>query len=256
MTTPRRLVGRIALVTGGSNGQGAAHTRRLAQEGAIVYFTDIDAKSGSALEATLKAEGLDVRFSQHDVSSFAQWQSVLSVIEADHGRLDILVNNAGILDLYTADDATEESWQRTLDINTKSIFLAFKAALPLLRKSSSASVINTSSIFGLVGADGYLAYVASKGAVTTMTKSLAVTYGREGIRVNSIHPGYIDTPMLREELAGLPEGSAEAILQTIPLGRFADGEEIAPSVAFLASDDASYISGAELIIDGAHLAGR
>ncbi|OMC05252.1 hypothetical protein A5733_20060 [Mycobacterium sp. NS-7484] len=256
MTTPRRLVERIALVTGGSNGQGAAHTRRLAQEGAIVYFSDVDTKSGAALEATLREEGLDVHFRQQDVTSFQTWQDIVSEIDADHGRLDILVNNAGVLDLYSADDATEESWQRTLDINTKSIFLAVKAALPLLRKSKSASVINTSSIFGLVGADGYLAYVASKGAVTTMTKSLAVTHGKEGIRFNTIHPGYIDTPMLRTEIAGLPEGSEEAILASIPLGRFAGGEEIAPSIAFLASDDASYISGAELIIDGAHLAGR
>jgi cyclopentanol dehydrogenase len=256
MEIPRRLVGRIALVTGGSNGQGAAHTRRLAQEGAVVYFTDIDTKTGTELEATLKGEGLDVTFRSHDVGKIDQWQSVLSEIESAHGRLDILVNNAGILDLYTAEDATEESWQRTLDINTKSIFLGVKSALPLLRKSEHASVINTSSIFGLVGADGYLAYVASKGAVTLMTKSLAVSYGREGIRFNSIHPGYIDTPMLRAELAGLPEGSEEAILQTIPMGRFAPGEEIAPSVAFLASEDASYITGAELIIDGGHLAGR
>ncbi|BCI55625.1 hypothetical protein NIIDNTM18_49030 [Mycolicibacterium litorale] len=256
MTTPRRLVGRIALVTGGGNGQGAAHTRRLAQEGAITYFSDVDEKSGLELEASLQAEGFDVSFRRQDVSSFQQWQDVLAGIDADHGRLDILVNNAGVLDLYAAEDATEESWQRTLDINTKSIFLAFKAALPLLRKSSSASVINTSSIFGLVGADGYLAYVASKGAVTTMTKSLAVTHGRDGVRVNSIHPGYIDTPMLREELAGLPEGSEAGILESIPLGRFSRSDEISGAVAFLASDDASYISGAELIIDGAHLAGR
>ncbi|OBF10897.1 SDR family oxidoreductase [Mycobacterium sp. ACS4331] len=256
MTTPRRLVGRIALVTGGSNGQGAGHTRRLAQEGAIVYFTDVDTESGSALEASLREEGLEVHFRKHDVASFQDWQDIASEIDTDQGRLDILVNNAGILDLFTAEDATEQSWQRTLDINTKSIFLAVKATLPLLRKSTAASVINTSSIFGLIGADGYLAYIASKGAVTTMTKSLALTYGREGIRFNSIHPGYIDTPMLREELAGLPEGSAESILQTVPLGRFALGEEISPSVAFLASDDAAYITGAELIIDGGHLAGR
>lgn len=256
MTTPRRLVERVALVTGGSNGQGAAHTRRLAQEGAITYFADIDQQSGIELEKSLRSEGLDVHFRQLDVRDFQQWQDVLAGIDQAHGKLDILVNNAGVLDLFTAEDATEETWQRTIDINQKSIFLSFKAAIPLLRKSTSASVINTSSIFGLVGADGYLAYIASKGAVTTMTKSAALTYGRDGIRVNSIHPGYIDTPMLRDELAGLPAGSEADILKSIPLNRFATAEEIAPSVAFLASDDASYISGAELIIDGALLAGR
>ncbi|GAA2571733.1 SDR family NAD(P)-dependent oxidoreductase [Mycolicibacterium diernhoferi] len=256
MTTPRRLVGRIALITGGSNGQGAAHTRRLAQEGAIVYFSDVDTKTGSALEAALRAEGLDVHFRKQDVSSFAHWQEIVSEIDADHGRLDILVNNAGIADLYDAEQATEESWQRMIDINQKSIWLSFKATVPLLRKSDHASVINTSSIFGLVGADGYIAYVASKGAVTLMTKSTAITYGREGIRVNSIHPGYIATPMLEEELAGLPEGSEEKILESIPLGRFSRADEISGAVAFLASDDASYITGAELLIDGGHLAGR
>ncbi|MGE2732171.1 SDR family NAD(P)-dependent oxidoreductase [Mycolicibacterium vaccae] len=256
MTTPRRLVGRIALVTGGSNGQGAAHTRRLAQEGAIVYFSDIDTSAGAALEATLRAENLDVHFRKHDVSDFQAWQDILAEIDTEHGRLDILVNNAGIADIYTAEDATEESWQRIVDINQKSIFLSFKAAVPLLRKSKSASVINTSSIFGLVGADGYIAYVASKGAVTLMTKSTAITYGREGIRVNSIHPGYIATPMLEEELADLGDGAEERILATIPLGRFSSAEEISGAVAFLASDDASYITGAELLIDGGHLAGR
>ncbi|WP_395309560.1 glucose 1-dehydrogenase [Mycobacterium sp. AMU20-3851] len=256
MTTPSRLVGRIALVTGGSNGQGAAHTRRLAQEGAIVYFTDVDTKNGPELEKELRAENLDVRFHQQDVSSFDAWQKIASVIESEQGRLDILVNNAGIADLYTAEEATEESWQRIIDINQKSIFLSFKALLPLLRKSSAASVINTSSIFGVVGADGYLAYVGSKGAVTMMTKSLAISYGREGVRVNSIHPGYIATPMLEEELAGLGDGAEERILATIPLGRFSSADEISGSVAFLASDDASYITGAELLIDGGHLAGR
>ena len=257
MSACARLTDRIALVTGGAAGQGLEHTRRLAQEGALVHFADINAELGAQVEVQLKAEGLDVRFHRLDVSSLSQWEALAGELDQVGGRLDILVNNAGILvDVLAAEDTTEEAWQKTIDINQKSIFLSLKTMIPLLRKSKHASVINTSSIFGLVGADGYISYIASKGAVTTMTKSAAVTYGKDGIRVNSIHPGFIDTKMLREEFAGLPDGAEEATLATIPMRRFAGPEEIAPAVAFLASDDASYISGAELLIDGAFLAGR
>lgn len=253
----QRLAGRVALVTGGAGGQGAAHTQRLAEEGAKVYFADVNAAAGTATETRLREQGLDVRFVVLDVSSLANWESVAADIDAAEGRLDILVNNAGILaDVYGAEETTEAAWQRTIDINQKSIFLSYRTMMPLLRRSGHGSVINTSSIFGLVGAAGYISYIASKGAVTTMTKSGAVTYGPEGIRVNSIHPGYIDTQMLRDEFAGLGEGAEEAVLATIPMARLAGPEEIAPAVAFLASDDASYISGAELLIDGALLAGR
>ena len=136
------------------------------------------------------------------------------------------------------------------------MFLGAKAALPLLRQAASPSIINVSSIFGLVGATGYVAYTASKGAVTLLTKSLAFTYGPERIRCNSIHPGYIDTPMLEEELSGLPAGAAEAVIAQIPLRRFANPAEVSEIVVFLASDRASYVSGAEIVIDGGLLAGR
>ncbi|MBL5975073.1 MAG: glucose 1-dehydrogenase [Candidatus Leucobacter sulfamidivorax] len=253
----QRLAGRIALVTGGAGGQGAAHTERLAREGARVYCADVNATAGRETEERLRGLGLDVRFLVLDVSSLANWEEVAARIDAAEGRLDILVNNAGILaDVHDAVNTTEAAWQRTIDINQKSIFLSYRTMIPLLRKSAHASVVNTSSIFGLVGASGYISYMASKGAVTLMTKSGAVTYAPEGIRVNSIHPGYIDTQMMRDEFAGLGEGVEEAVLATIPMGRFAGPEEIAPTVAFLASDDASYISGAEVLIDGALLAGR
>lgn len=253
----KRLSGRIALVTGGAGGQGAAHTERLAGEGARVYFADLNEAAGRATEERLRATGLDVRFVPLDVSSLANWERVAADLDAAEGRLDILVNNAGILaDVHDAEETTEAAWDKTIAVNQKSVFFAYRTMVPLLRKSSNASIINTSSIFGLVGASGYVSYIASKGAVTTMTKSGAVTYGPEGIRVNSIHPGYIDTQMLRDEFAGLGEGAEEAVLATIPMGRLAGPEEIAPTVAFLASDDASYISGAEIIIDGALLAGR
>lgn len=253
----KRLEGRIALVTGGAGGQGAAHTERLASEGARVYFADVNEAAGRATEERLRGKGLDVHFTVLDVSSLTNWEAVAASIDAAEGRLDILVNNAGILaDVHDAEHTTEAAWQRTIDINQKSIFLSYRTMIPLLRKSGHGAIVNTSSIFGLVGAPGYISYIASKGAVTTMTKSGAATYGPEGIRVNSIHPGYIDTQMLRDEFAGLGEGAEEAVLATIPMGRLAGPEEISPTVAFLASDDASYISGAEVIIDGALLSTR
>ena len=257
MSTCVRLTDRVALVTGGAAGQGLAHTRRLAQEGAYVLFSDINQALGEAAEAILKAEGLNVEFTVMDVANLEHWQAVKDRLQAQFGRLDILVNNAGMIGgIEPAEGTTEAQWNTTINVNQKSIYYSMHVLVDLLRNSAHASVINTSSIFGLVGADGYLSYVASKGAVTLMTKSMATSYGRYGIRVNSIHPGYIDTQMLRDELAMLGEGAAEATLKTIPLGRFASAEEIAPTVAFLASDDASYITGAEILIDGALLASR
>jgi cyclopentanol dehydrogenase len=190
------------------------------------------------------------------VRKFAQWGAVRDKIGSEAGRLDILVNNAGIADLLGAEDATEETWQRTIEVNQKSVFLGIKSLIELLRLSGRASIINIASVYGIIGVVNYFAYVASKGAVAAMTKAAAVTYARDNIRVNSIHPGFVATPMLEMEFAALPSGSREASLALIPLNRFASPEEISPLVAFLASDDASYVTGAELIVDGGLLAGR
>ena len=235
---------------------GAAHVRRLAEEGARVHFGDIEVELGEKLSAELAGEGLDVVFHHLDVTESDSWQRLMTVVEESDRRIDALVNNAGILDMAGLDDATEESWRRTIDVNQTSVFLGTKAALTLLRRSPSPSIINVSSIFGLVGGTGYIAYTASKGAVSTMTKSMAFTYGPEGIRCNSIHPGYIQTPMLDEELSGLPDGAVATIYQQIPLRRFARAEEVSEVVVFLASDRSSYVSGAEIVIDGGLLAGR
>jgi NAD(P)-dependent dehydrogenase (short-subunit alcohol dehydrogenase family) len=252
----RLLTGKVIVVSGGARGMGAAHVRRLAEEGARVHFGDIEAELGEKLCAHLSSEGLDVTFHHLDVTESDSWQRVMADIDVSDHRIDVLVNNAGILDMAGLDDATEESWRRTIDVNQTSVFLGTKAALALLRRSSSPSIINVSSIFGLVGATGYMAYTASKGAVSTMTKSMAFTYGPEGFRCNSIHPGYIQTPMLDEELGGLPEGSVAMIHDQIPLRRFARAEEVSEVVVFLASDRSSYVSGAEIVVDGGLLAGR
>jgi cyclopentanol dehydrogenase len=256
MVDATRLNGRVALVTGGASGQGAAHTKRLATEGAIVHFADIAVEAGKEYEAKLRADGLDVTFHELDVRSAASWQKVYEAIEDRHAQLDILANNAGIVDLLGAEQATEETWQRTIDVNQKGVFLGIKYALPLLRKSPHASIINTASINGLIGTADYFAYTASKGAVAAMTKSAAITYGPEGIRVNSIHPGFVETPMLEQEWELLDDGAQSESISLIPLRRFCSADEIASVVAFLASDDASYIHGAEIVIDGGLIAGR
>lgn len=256
MSTTEKLAGKVAFVSGGAQGQGAAHVTRLAREGAKVHFGDIGVETGKHLQDDLLAQGLDVVFHELDVTKAEQWQDLAAAICRADGRLDILVNNAGVLDMLGPEEATEATWQKTIDVNQKGVFLALKHLLPLLRQSTSASVINTSSIFGLIGAPDYFAYTASKGAVSAMTKAAAMTYGKEGIRVNSIHPGYVDTPMLRREFEMLPEGAEQASLAMIPLGRFATAEDIAPVVSFLASEDSRYITGAELVIDGGVVAGR
>ena len=247
---------KVIVVSGGARGMGAAHVKRLAEEGARVHFGDIEAGLGEKLCARLSGEGLDVVFHHLDVTKSDSWQRVMAAVDESDSRLDALVNNAGILDMAGLDDAAEQTWRRTIDVNQTSVFVGTKAALPLLRRSPSPSIVNVSSIFGLVGAAGYIAYTASKGAVSTMTKSIAFTHGPEGIRCNSIHPGYIQTPMLNEELGGLPDGSIATIHEQIPLRRFARAEEVSEAVVFLASDRSSYVSGAEIVIDGGLLAGR
>ncbi|MBY0558552.1 glucose 1-dehydrogenase [Hyphomicrobium sp.] len=251
-----RVAGKIILVSGGASGMGAAHVTRLSEEGGTVYLADRDVERGKQLAAELAARQLDVRFVELDVTDETSWRAVASLITNEKGRLDVLIHNAGVLSLSSPEEATDEEWERTIAINQTGIFRGTRALMPLVRLGRSPSIINISSIFGLIGAAGYFAYMASKGAVTLMTKSMAATYGPEGIRCNSVHPGYISTPMLEQEMRGLPAGSAEAIHGQIPLRRFADPSEVSAAVLFLASDEASYVSGAEIVVDGGLLCCR
>lgn len=251
-----RVEGKVILVSGGASGMGAAHVSRLAAEGATVYLADRDVERGRQLSNELRQRQLDAHFVKLDVADEADWRSLATVLETEHARLDVLVHNAGVLSMSSPEELTDDDWQRTIEINQTSIFLGTRALMPLLRKSPSPSIISISSIFGLVGAPGYFAYMASKGAVTMMSKSLAATYGPEGIRCNSVHPGYIRTPMLEEEMRGLPEGATEALYQQIPLRRFARPDEVSSVVLFLASEESSYVTGAELVVDGGLLSSR
>lgn len=256
MTDPRRLVGRVGIITGAAGGMGSAHARRLSAEGATVILVDIDDDRVEQVAAECREAGGAAWAVRLDVTDDAGWKDLVTGIDVETGRLDFVVNNSGILQLTDAVECSDEEWARTIDVNQRSLFLSLKHTVPLLRRTGGGSIVNVSSIYGLVGAVGYIAYTASKGAVTVMTKSAAATYGPDGIRVNSIHPGVIHTPMLEAELAGLPSGALEAFIEGTPLRRGGSPDEVAGCVAFLVSDDSSFVSGAELVIDGGLLATR
>lgn len=247
-----RLAGRVAIVTGGASGIGKATAHRLASEGATVVVTDINDAAGVAVVETLKSEGSSAFFMHHDVANGDDWQRVIDTTVAAHSRLDILVNNAGMGDLLDIDEATLEDWDRTIAIDQTSIFLGMKLASPHLKGSGHGSVINISSIFGISGGFGTSpAYHAAKGAVRTLTKNVALLWAQQGVRVNSIHPGFIDTPIL-DSAKGTP--FEQVMIDMTPMGRLGKPEEIAAAVAYLASDDASFVTGCELAVDGGYLA--
>ena len=247
-----RLEGRVALVTGAASGIGKATAKRLADEGAAVLVTDIQVEAGEATVAELRDQGARAAFARHDVTSEADWQAVIAEAVAEFGSLDILVNNAGMGDIKPIEETTVEDWQRTVDIDQLGVFLGMKVAADALKKSGHGSVINVSSIFGTSGGFGVSpAYHAAKGAVRTLTKNVALHWATEGVRVNSIHPGFIATPIL-EQSRNTPIW--DGMIDLTPMGRLGTPEEIAAGVAFLASDDASFVTGLELYVDGGYLA--
>lgn len=246
------LQGKIALVTGAASaaGLGFATARLLARRGAAVWLTDIDAAGAEARAAELAAEGLAARGMGHDVTSASGWAEVLSAIARQDGRgPDILVNNAGIAVLRWTPDLEPAEWQRQIDVNLTSVYLGCRAVLPAMRAAGDGAIVNISSVAGLVGIPGASAYAASKGGVRLYTKSLAMECAREGIRVNSVHPGVIWTEMQQVAIRDNPD-QYDAINASIPAGRMGEPDDIAQAVAFLASPAARYITGAELAVDG------
>ena len=247
-----RLTGRTAIVTGAASGIGKATAHRLASEGANVVITDINDSAGNDVVANLTGQGYSAKFMHHDVTKADDWQRVIDDTVAAYSGLDILVNNAGMGDLVDIDAATLADWDRTIAIDQTSIFLGMKLASPHLKASGHGSVINISSIFGISGGFGTSpAYHAAKGAVRTLTKNVALLWAQQGVRVNSVHPGFIDTPIL-SETKGTP--FEQVMLDMTPMGRLGKPEEIAAAVAYLASDDASFVTGCELAVDGGYLA--
>jgi NAD(P)-dependent dehydrogenase (short-subunit alcohol dehydrogenase family) len=247
-----RLTGRVAIITGAASGIGKATAHRLANEGAIVVLTDINDAAGNDVVATLRDLGADAMFIHHDVAEPQDWQRVIDDTIAAYARLDILVNNAGMGDLLNIDEAPLEDWNRTIAINQTSIYLGMKLASPHLKASGHGSVINISSIFGISGGFGTSpAYHAAKGAVRTLTKNVALLWAQQGVRVNSVHPGFIDTPIL-DSVKGTD--FEQVMIDLTPMGRLGRPEEIAAAIAYLASDDASFVTGSELVVDGGYLA--
>ena len=244
-----RLDGKVVLISGGARGQGAVEARMMAQEGAKVVIGDILDDLGRQTAAELAEAGLDVTYVHLDVTSEADWDAAVNAAVATYGHLDTLVNNAGILIRKGVEDTTEADWDRIMDINAKGVFLGSKAAIPALRQAGGGSIVNISSTAGLVGSpEGSASYTATKGAVRLLTKSTAIQYAADGIRCNSVHPGPIDTEMIRDTF-GDPDRWA-ARMRRLPLKRVGTPEDIAYGVIYLASDEASFVTGSELVIDG------
>lgn len=247
-----RLNGRVALVTGGASGIGRATALRLAEEGASVLVTDIQDEAGETVATEIRSKGGRALYRHHDVSDEAAWREVVMTALSEFDGLDILVNNAGIGDLGTIEDVTPADYERTIRINQTGVYVGMRTAAEALKGSPHASVINVSSIFGMSGGFGTSpAYHAAKGALRTLTKNIALHWADAGVRVNSVHPGFVDTPIL-DDAKGTP--FEQAMLDVTPMGRLGRPEEIAAAIAFLASDDASFMTGSELVVDGGYLA--
>lgn len=245
-----RLAGKVAVISGGARGQGLSHARIFAREGAQVLLGDVLDDEGRAAADALRAEGLDVDYAHLDVTSEADWFAAVDRAESAWGRVNVLVNNAGILGApEPADTLDDEGWEKTLEVNQRGVWLGMKAAVPAMRRAGGGSIVNIASIQGISATDEFFAYHATKGAVRLMTKTAALTYGKDKIRVNSVCPGVILTPMT------LNSGEdVDAFLRDVVLGRAAEPEEVSWGVLFLASDEASYITGTDLVIDGGYLA--
>ena len=235
-----RLDGKVAIITGGARGMGAAHAKRFVEEGAKVMITDILETEGKAMASEI---GGSIKFMKHDVTKALEWEQVITETESAFGPVSVLVNNAGIALLKSIDNMTEAQYRRVIDINQVSVFLGMKYVLSSMRRAESGSIINISSISGLQGNDDSIAYSASKFAVRGMTKSAAIELAKEGIRVNSVHPGITETPMVRKS-------RVSKLAKTIPLQRTARPEEVSELVVYLASGESSYVTGAEFVIDG------
>ncbi|MBH39449.1 MAG: cyclopentanol dehydrogenase [Chloroflexi bacterium] len=243
-----RLNDKAVLISGGARGMGSVEAKLFCSEGASVIIGDILEEEGRKIEAEISESGGVCIFVRLDVTSEEDWESAVNLAVERFGKLDILINNAGIFPMESIEDTTVESWDRVMDVNAKGVFLGTKAAIPAMRASGGGSIINLSSIAGLVGSAYSASYNATKGAVRLLTKSTAIQYAKDGIRANSIHPGLIDTLMAAELLSD-PELQIKRLAST-PMGRTGTAEEIAYGALFLASDESSFMTGSELVIDG------
>jgi len=253
----KRLSGKVAIVTGAAFGLGRATARRMAEEGASVAVLDMMEGEGGELAREITASGREAHFWRCDVSSETEVASVIDAVAGRYGRIDILVNNAGVAGINKpTHEITEAEWDFVQGINVKGVFFCTKHAIPHLQRAGGGSIINLSSIYGLVGGADVPPYHASKGAVRLMTKTDALIYAPDRIRVNSIHPGFIQTPMVEHHLETMEDRDAarKAVEALHPLGHIGEPDDIAWGAVYLASDEAKFVTGAELVIDGGYTA--
>ena len=243
-----RLEGKVAMITGGARGMGAAEAKLFAREGAKVVVVDVLEEDGQKTVEQINELGGDALFIRLDVTSEENWQRAVREAVSRYGKLDVLVNNAGISIPSWIEETTVEDWDRTMNVNAKGVFLGTKAVAPEMRKAGGGSIVNISSTAGIAGMVDRAAYTSSKGAVRIFTKSTAIEFAGDGIRANSVHPGLIRTPMTQDRLDD-PEFLGPR-MNNLPMGRAAEPEEVAYGVLYLASDESSYVTGAELVIDG------
>ena len=247
-----RLENKVALISGGARGMGAVEAKLFAEEGAKVIIGDMLEEEGRKVEAEINEAGGECVFVLLDVSSEEAWQNAVNEAVSRYGKLDILVNNAGIYRAHNVEETTSDEWDQVMDINAKGVFLGTKHAIPAMRDAGGGSIVNISSVAGLVGSRATSAYNASKGAVRLLTKSTSIQYASAGIRANSVHPGTIETPMTEGFLAD-PSMRQDRMDRT-PIGRLGKPEDVAYGALFLASDEASFMTGSELVIDGGRTA--
>lgn len=254
----KRLEGMTCIVTGGASGIGRATCLRLAEEGAKVAITDIQDEDGEALCDEIRGQGGTAGYWHLDVTDEAAVEKVFDAVADDLGQIDVLVNNAGISGVdKPTDEITAEEWQKVMEVNVNGVFHATKAAIPHMRRIGNGSIINLSSIYGIIGAPDIPPYHASKGAVREMSKTDAILYAKEGIRVNSVHPGFIWTPLVQAMAEASEDGpkAFRALLDELhPVGHVGEPGDIAAGIAYLASSDAKFVTGAELVIDGGYTA--
>ena len=247
-----RLERKVVLISGGARGMGAVEAKLFANEGAKVIIGDMLEDEGHQVEAEINETGGECLFVPLDVTDEDAWQKAVDDGVSRFGKLDILVNNAGIYRTNDVLETTSAEWDQVMDINAKGVFLGTKHAIPEMRKAGGGSIVNISSVAGLVGGHMTTAYTASKGAVRLLTKSTAIQYASDGIRANSIHPGTIETPMTESLLAN--EAHRQDRMDRTPIGRLGRPEDVAYGALYLASDEASFVTGSELVIDGGRTA--
>ncbi len=247
-----RLDGKVAIITGGARGMGEAECRLFAKEGAKVVVTDVLEEEGGAVARQIREDGGEATFLAHDVTSESRWQEVIAAVVNTNGKIDVLVNNAGLGLLKTVDETRTDQWDRMMNVNAKGTFFGCKYIVPAMQKAGGGSIINISSMYGIVGAPAAAAYNAAKGAVKMLTKSCAVDYAKYNIRVNSVHPGFILTPIFGH--LAKDEEAMKLRLGTTLMERPGRPEEVAYPVLFLASDESSFMTGSELVVDGGYTA--